>query len=406
MRISTQQMFGRGLESMQDVNSQLQKTQMQISTGKRLLTPSDDPVASARVVQLNQELSLNKQYQSNIDMAENRLTLQDDLLGSVNDILYRVRELTTQAGNGALSPEDKNTIAAELRQRLDQLAGMMNSKDASGEFMFAGYQGKQAPFVKDVSGHYRYQGDEGQRYIQVDKSVTVATSENGKSLFMDVPSAQKAFTTSASPANTAQPPATISTGQIVDQEAFEAIYPDRLVVEFEPGGTDYSIKLASNNKVLVSSQPYVQGATISVAGVHFEIDGQPREKDSFFIETTPKQGLLTTVEKLIYGLEHVVPGEEGQKVFSSLLDNTLVNLKNAETAILDTRGRIGARLNVIESTREMHADVAVLSKGVLSELQDLDYAEAVSRMSMESFVLQAAQQTYTRVTGLTLFDQL
>src|SRR5690606_33762817 len=129
MRISTQQMFGRGLDSMQDVNSQLQKTQMQISTGKRLLTPSDDPVASARIVQLNQELSLNKQYQSNIDMAENRLTMQDDLLGSINDVLHRVRELTTQAGNGALSVEDKNTIAAELRQRLDQVAGMMNSKD-------------------------------------------------------------------------------------------------------------------------------------------------------------------------------------------------------------------------------------------------------------------------------------
>lgn len=406
MRISTQQMFGRGLDSMQDVNSQLQKTQMQISTGKRLLTPSDDPVASARIVQLNQELSLNKQYQSNIDMAENRLTMQDDLLGSINDVLHRVRELTTQAGNGALSVEDKNTIAAELRQRLDQVAGMMNSKDASGEFMFAGYQGKQAPFVKDVSGHYRYQGDEGQRYIQVDKSVTVATSENGKRLFMDVPSAQKTFTTSASPSNTAQPPATISTGQVIDQEAFEAIYPDRMVVEFEAGGTSYTIKLASNNKVLASSQPYVQGAPISVAGVQFEIEGQPRENDSFLIETTPKQGFLTTVEKLIYGLEHVVPGEEGQKVLSSLIDDTLVNLKNAETAILDTRGRIGARLNVIESTREMHADVAVLSKEVLSELQDLDYAEAVSRMTMEGFVLQAAQQTYTRVTGLSLFDQI
>src|SRR5690606_12640951 len=115
MRISTQQVFGRGLESMQDVNSQLQKTQAQISSGKRILTPADDPVASARILQLNQELALNQQYQTNIDMAENRLTLQDGILGSVNDVLLRVRQLTTQAGNGILSADDKVTDRKSTR---------------------------------------------------------------------------------------------------------------------------------------------------------------------------------------------------------------------------------------------------------------------------------------------------
>jgi len=403
MRISTQQVFGRGLESMQDVNSQLQKTQAQISSGKRILTPADDPVASARILQLNQELALNQQYQTNIDMAENRLTLQDGILGSVNDVLLRVRELTTQAGNGILSADDKVTIAAELRERVEQLAGIMNSKDASGEYLFAGFQGRQEPFVKDVSGHYVYQGDEGQRYVQVDKSVTVATSENGKSLFVDVPSARPTFHTRASTTNTAVPPATITTGQIVDRDEFEAIYPDRLVVQFDATG-GYSVRRASENSVSLTAATFTPGETISVHGIEFEIDGQPAPGDSFFVETSPKQGLISTVEKLIYGLENPLPGEEGQAVFSTLVADTLENLHNAETAVLDTRGRIGARLNVIDTTKSLHADVAVLSKEVLSELRDLDYAEAVSRMSMESFVLQAAQQTYTRVTGLSLFD--
>src|SRR5690606_27604804 len=145
---------------------------------------------------------------------------------------------------------------------------------------------------KNISGQYVYRGDEGQRYIQVDKTVTVATSENGKGLFVDVPSNKTTFVTSSNPLNTANPPATISTGQVIDQEALDAIHPDSLVITFNsyvaPARPNYSITLASSGKPLASNVEFAPGAPISVAGIQFEIDGQPQVGDNFFVDTTSK----------------------------------------------------------------------------------------------------------------------
>ncbi|WP_068553368.1 flagellar hook-associated protein FlgL, partial [Oleiphilus sp. HI0086] len=146
MRISTQQLFNRGLEAIQDVQSDQQKTQLQISTGKKVLTPADDPVASTRILELNQELELNSQFQRNIELARGHLNLQDDLLGSINSVVQRIRELTVTAGNGVLNKSDLSAISTEVKERLSQLAGLMNSQDASGEYLFSGFQGGTEPF--------------------------------------------------------------------------------------------------------------------------------------------------------------------------------------------------------------------------------------------------------------------
>src|SRR5690606_7232331 len=145
-------------------------TQLQLSTGKKVLTPADDPVASTRILELNQELALNAQYQRNIELAEGRLTMQDDLLGTINDVVLRVRELAVNAGNGSLNIDDLQFIAAEAEERLSQMAGLLNTRDESGEFIFGGFQGRNEPFQKNASGAYEYAGDEGRRHIQIERS--------------------------------------------------------------------------------------------------------------------------------------------------------------------------------------------------------------------------------------------
>ncbi|UZE97691.1 flagellar hook-associated protein FlgL [Alkalimarinus alittae] len=408
MRVSTQQLFGRGIESINDVNAQLQKTQLQMSANKKVLTPADDPVASTRILQLNQELALNDQYQRNINTVENNLKFEDGILGSINDVIQRVRELTINAGNGALNGDDLKFISAEIKERLGQLAGMMNSQDASGEFMFGGFQGKEEPFQQNISGSYTYKGDEGRRFIQIEASVNIAATENGKSVFMDLPAAKNTFYTEVGAANQASPPAIITTGQVIDQEAYDAFYPEDMVIKFKNSltGLQYDIIESSSGKVLSPDVVYVSGAPITAEGVQFEIVGEPLAGDSFFVQSTAKQGTLTTVEKLIYGLDHFNPTSEGRDVFDALLEDTLTNLDSAETSILETRSHIGARLNTVDSTREQHLDIEVLTKEVLSDLQDLDYAEAISNLSMQQFILESAYSTFSKVTSLSLFDRL
>ena len=128
MRISTIQIFQRGISSIQDVTAQQQKTQEQLATGKRVLTPADDPVASTRILELNQEIAINTQFQRNVELAEGRLAIQDDRLGSISDVIERIRTLSIASGNGALTKDDLGSIASEIEQRLDQLGGLLNAR--------------------------------------------------------------------------------------------------------------------------------------------------------------------------------------------------------------------------------------------------------------------------------------
>ncbi|WP_369602226.1 flagellar hook-associated protein FlgL [Hahella sp. SMD15-11] len=407
MRISTQLLFNRGLDNIQNVTVQLQKTQLQISSGRKVQTPADDPVAATRILRVNQELEQISQYQRNINLAENRLKLEDSLLGNVADVLQRLRELAVQAGDGSQNADDKKFIASEIRQRLDQLAGIMNTRDASGEYIFGGFQGRQEPFVKDESGHYIYRGDEGVRSVQIDGTVSVAVGDNGKRLFEEIPSANKTFYTEANPNNQAVPKPVITQGRVIDQAAWDAFYPEDMVIEFDASTPpQYSIRRVSDGRPILSNQTFTSGQPISANGIQFEIVGNPAPGDTYFVHSSEKQGLLTTVERLADSLERYSDTDTGRQVLKDQIDSALANLTNAETRLLEVRAGLGARLNTIENTQQLHGDVEVLTKEVLSELQDVDFAEAVSQLTLQSTILQAAQQSYAQVTRLSLFDRL
>jgi flagellar hook-associated protein 3 FlgL len=405
MRISTQQLFNRGLEAIQDVTVQQQKTQLQLSTGKKILTPADDPVASTRILELNQELAINSQFQNNVELAEGHLNLQDDLLGSVNSVVQRVRELMIASGNGALSKSDLSAISAEVKERLDQMAGLLNTQDASGEYLFSGFQGGTQPFQKNISGAFVYEGDQGKRFVQVESSVTIATTQNGKEIFQDIKVDKNTFYTESSPNNRSVPAASITTGQVVDQELYDEFYPSDMVVTFN-SPSQYSVTDKATGRQLITNQPFAPNDPIAINGIQFEIIGSPVVGDSFFVESTAKQGLLTTVEKFIYTLDNFDSSAEGRAIFDANLASSITNLDSAETSVLESRSQIGARLNTIDTIAEQLKDVEILTKEILSKLESIDYAETVSLLSVQQFTLEAAYSSYSRITSLSLFDRL
>ncbi|MEH6560944.1 MAG: flagellar hook-associated protein FlgL, partial [Marinobacter sp.] len=189
IRISSQQIFSSGISRLQELNSNLNSTQQQIASGKRVNKPSDDPVAAARILKLDQELSRVSTYERNVSLADNRLSQEENALTSAVDVIQRIRELTVQAGNGSLSPNDRQSISSEMKERLGQLANIGNTRDASGEYIFSGFQGSVQAFQQNDEGKYVYQGDEGQRVLEIDDGVTVPISDHGKGIFVNVPAA-------------------------------------------------------------------------------------------------------------------------------------------------------------------------------------------------------------------------
>lgn len=408
IRISSQQIFSGGINRLQGINSNLVDTQQQISTGKKVNKPSDDPVAAARILKLDQSLQRIETYGRNASLAENRLKQEESTLAGAVDIIQRVRELTVQAGNGSLSANDRQSISAELKERLGQLANLANTQDASGEYIFSGFQGSTPAFARDDQGNWTYQGDEGQRVLEIDDGVTVPISDHGKGIFVDI---AKALSVKSS---------TSADGYVSGLEliaptdlsnAFSPGVPDDLTITVANAAGELSITANGGALDLTPAPPPVVGEEFVVAGVKLTVNDAvftpPGPGDSFTVGVSEKQSIFGTIETMIDGLESISKtSPKSTAEYDALIAETLANLDNAQESIILKQTELGGRLNAVESTTAFLEDSGLYTKEIRSQLQDVDYAEAISNLTFQSFVLQAAQQSFARVSQLSLFDRL
>lgn len=421
MRISTIQIFNLANQSMADANRAINKTQEQLSSGKRVLTAADDPVAATRIQQLNNNLAVIEQYNKNIAIAENNLSLEESILSNANNLLQRVEELAVQAGNTAsLSPGDYSALAAEVGARLDELFNIVNTRNANGDYIFAGYKSDSPAFTGDSTNGFRFVGDEGQMKIKIDNNTIIDVSDSGKALFVDVPSGNNNIITSTNPNNRSNPPVSISIGEVVDQQAYDAFYPEDIIIQFNddsdvvPAGKNFTVTERSTGKVIDANHRYIEGEELIYHGVSVRISGNPASADSgaslqgdqLFIDSTNTQDVLTTLMRLRDAMSDFDGSQDAIDRMESIVASSITNLSNAQEAVSETVTKIGARNNTLESTKELHLDTELVSREILSDIGDLDYAEAASRLSQQTLILQAAQASFLRVSELTLFSRL
>ncbi len=300
MRISTGQIYQQAVHSMLNTQTDIAKTQQQLATGERLLSPSDDPAAATRILDLNQAIATTEQFQRNADFAETRLAIEETVLTEIGDVLQRVRDLSVQANNATQSANDRLAIASEVRIQVDALVQLANSTDVNGEYLFAGFKTDTIPFSSDGSGNFSYAGDDGQRNLQIGAQRQIAVGDAGSDVFMK-----------------------IDDGAGGNASMFSVLY-------------DFVTDLEAN---------------------------------------TPS-------------------------------GNTLDRLDSALDVVLDTRAEIGGRLNSIEGQKNTNSAFSLVLEQNRSALKDLDYAEAISRFEQQIQSLQASQQTFVKIQGLTLFNYL
>ena len=412
MRISTLQSFNKGLNSILDNQNQVNNTQQQVSTGRRVLTPADDPIAATKILQLQQDQALREQFGKNITGAQGRLALEETQLAGITDNLTRLKELTIKAGDGSMTISDRQAIASEVKEILGATVDLMNSKDAGAEYLFGGFKGATEPFQRNENGRYDYAGDEGQRFLSIASSTTVATGDNGKNLFVDIEAADNTFNTQTNPMN--QGTAIINPGFVVDETIYAEFYPEDIIVTFNPEtaitppGPNYTVRQASDGRPIdgIINEGYDSGSNITIAGIEIKISGDVQPGDEFLVNSSEKQSLTDTVYRLMDGLDNLGDNPVDGETLTNLLADTLNNLAFAQSSISQVRSELGARLNVVENTQSLAADIEIVSKEVLSKLSDVDFAEAVSRLSLQSFLLETAQQSYAKIQNLSLFNQI
>lgn len=410
MRISSMHIFNTGVRHMTNAQAEVARAQEQISSGKRVLTPADDPAAAALALGIRQEKARSAQYQRNADLAESDLQQQDAQLDAVENVLLQLREFALQAGNGTLSVNERRTIVAGIEQAGQQLLSIFNTRSAYGDYLFAGFSGDTQPFVQSAAGRVDYAGDDGERRVTIGSGLEVQSRNSGRELFVDIPAAANTFVTRIAAGNSGS--GDISVGRIVDQAAYDAVYPDDLVVRFGIAPGTYQVdridRTTGAASVVLPPQPYADGAplTITVAGAEVRITGSPAAGDEFVLEASATQSLLLTVQRLADGLRNIPDTEAGAIERQRVVAEALNAIERSEQSVTASRASLGPRLNLLDDARAEQTALDLINDEALSNLVDLDFDEAASRLSFQSFVLEAAQQSLAKIANLSLFNFL
>lgn len=401
MRLSSLGFSMGSMNAMLEQQSALAKLQNQVALGTRVTSPADDPIAAVHIIELQRAQSESEQFAKNSTLAKNRLSLEEQSMVDVGNVLTRVRELMVQAGNvGTLSNNDRLSIATELAARLDELQDIANRQDGNGEYLFSGYATKTKPFSGGEGTPISYVADQGVRQLAISTTQRVADSHNGFDVFVDIPEGNGTFSTAVTMTNTGS--GAIDIGSVIDRTAW---VPDDYTITFT-SATAYEITDGATPANVISTGTYTPGAAIQFNGASVTITGQPAVGDTFRVEESRSEDIFTTLGDVISILRAPAGNAVANAKLSSTLSGSLQQLDQATDHLLGVRAQIGVRLATLDSVDASREARDIDMASALSDLRDLDYAQALTQMNQRLVGLQAAQLSYTKISGLSLFNYL
>lgn len=431
MRISTNMLYNTGIAGIQQRQQQQLHLHQQISSGSRLISPSDDPVAAAAALDVRQSQSINAQYHTNGTSARSQLGLEESALADFTTLLQDVKTLAVNAGNAALSNAERANLASEIEGRYTELLGIANRDDGNGNYLFSGYKGATQPFVETSPGNVSYTGDAGQRLLQIGASRSVAGNDSGESVFRAIRNGNGTFVAAPVAGNGGS--GVINAGVVTDPSKWNVAGNARdFTIRFDVSGgvTTYDIVDNVNNLSLLTGaapaagpylRTFVPGGAISLAtqappdttgtpfdyGASVSISGSPVSGDRFTVVASSDQDIFTTLHDLVTTLRNgsnAVPASTA--AYQTGINAALSNIDNALDNVLTVRASVGARLKEVDNAQGTSEDLSLQYQQTLSALEDLDYAKAISDLSQQQVILEAAQQSFLRITKLNLFDMM
>ncbi|MFO1406040.1 MAG: flagellar hook-associated protein FlgL [Steroidobacteraceae bacterium] len=397
MRVATYQWQVQWLSDYLQGRNAVDKLQQQASSGRRLLEPADDPAAAARVAELTAAQGATTQYTENASVAQGRLENEESLLVRAGDLLQRVRELTVQAGTATTTTEAGRSIAAELRADLAALLDIANTKDARGEYVFAGTRSGAQPFVGS-GGAVTYVGDALQRAIRVGVGQYVTDGDTGDRVFGDIPNGTGRFVARAATANVGT--LVVGARSLSDPAAWDG---GSYVLAFTSPGT-WEVRDAAN--ALVQSGTWTDGGTVTFRGVTLALAGAPATGDTVTVGPSSRQSVFATIDRLATALENGGDSAAARAAVANVSGDTLEDLDRALERLGEVRASVGARLQGAENAANVLGDASLSLTREISTLRDADMASTLSALSARLTGLDAAQQTFAKLQGLSLFNYL
>lgn len=398
MRLSSATIYNQSLSSMLAQESAYQDAAQEVASGTRVVNPSDDSLAAAQAVNVRQAIAANEQYADSRSAINTSLSQEESTLDSINDAISSAMSLVVQANNGTLSDADRESIATSLQGVYDTLVTLANATDSNGNYLFSGYQSQSAAFVEDADGNLVYQGDDNVVTQQVSSTQSMASSDNGATIFLSVSSSAGFIAETGDNSGSV-----IFDGpDITDTQ--DANYGTGFTVTFstaDDGTAQYSIDGAD-------PVAYTDGATLEVNGLSLTLEGTPVDGDSITVSaaTDADPDLFATLKNLISVLQTPIETDADQANLSNTLSTASRQLSNAQDNVLTVQTSVGSRLNQLEVLDTIGDDLALSYTERLSGLVDADYTESVTEYTSLQVALQAAQQTFVSIQKMSLFEYI
>jgi flagellar hook-associated protein 3 FlgL len=407
MRISTSMMNQSALNGIETAEAQATQTQAQLSTGKSINSPADDPVGSVQLLQLNNVNSQNQQYLSNGKAANTNLSLENSALTTATNTLQSIRDLVVEANSATNTPADLQDIATQISSLESQLQGAANTQNSQGQYLFAGFSSSTQPFVRGSSGSMAYVGDSGTSSVQVDSGTSVQTGDPGSSVFMNIQGGNGTFSVSSG-SNTGTGVA--DAGSVLSASTYQAAQatsPAPYKITFSTP-TTYTVTdgATPSNTVTTGTYDPTNGGEIQFNGIELGITGSPAAGDTYMVAPATKQSVFTTIDNIVSALNNAGSGSAAKAQLSTVLGNSLQQIDNASNQITNVAANVGARINLISSSANSVNTNSTAVSAEISSIGDLDYAAASSKYSQQLVALQAAEQSYVAIENLSLFKVL
>jgi flagellar hook-associated protein 3 FlgL len=394
-RIATSTFQNDSVSQMDALEAALASTQQQLSTGLKVQNAADNPTGMTTVNQLNVEISASTQYVTNSNTAQTNLQLEEQAMSDATNVMQNVNTLAVEANNSALTAAQRGNIATELQQDLNQLVSIGNRTDSSGAYLFGGIASTSSPFSQS-NNNVTYNGSTQVNQVEISQNQSISTGDSGYTAFMNVPTGNGTFVTSAAATNTGS--ASISTGEVTAPNQYAN---DNYTISFTDP-TDYTVTDTTTGTT-VTSGTYTDGSAISFNGAQVTISGTPAAGDTFSVAPAGTTSAFSVISNLITALQSTTLNN-GQ--LATQIGASIQQVQNTITSFSNVSASVGSRLNAITASQSTASTNQTNMKTNVSSITDVDYAAATTALSSEELALQAAQESYASLEKMSLFQYL
>ncbi|AMM25004.1 flagellar hook-associated protein FlgL [Variovorax sp. PAMC 28711] len=391
-RLGSANTYDNALRQLTTRQSQLSKLQEQLTAGKTILRPSDDPTGAAQAERARTRMARVDTDQRALEVQRNAMATAESTLGDAVKAIQDFRALAVQAGNTALTATDRASIAQQMTTLRDQILGYANEKDSNGQPLFGGLGSTAAPFVDQGSG-VTFDGIAGQTATG---TVSVPATLDGHATWMNVPTGNGVFVIAQAPGtNTVYTDA----GQVTNPTALTG---DNYSITFSvaAGVTTYDVMNTTTGTAVASAQPYVAGQAIAFDGLSLVAKGAPANGAALQISPSTTTSLFGVLDRAIVGVrDATTSGAVAQNIAQAL-----VQVDAGMARLVASRGVAGDLLNRVDDISGRQENRSIQLEADRSRAEDIDMVKGLSDFKNQETAYSAALGSYAQIQKQSLFN--